>query len=128
MFLYFDRIYSILFFFFELILYIYKGTELPYPSMNLSSELVGVFFFIIIQMIRLHLASIGNKTEISMYLMYSIFLSIPVIIEYVFYLRFQVYCLAFDVSLGCIGLVFLGVEVIVSIIALITIRRNDTES
>ena len=63
-----------------------------------------------------------------MYLMYSIFLSIPVIVIYVYYLRYQVYSLAFDVSLASTGLVFLGIEVIVSVIALITIRKNDTEN
>ena len=128
MFLYFDRTYSVLFFLFELILYIYKGTELPFPPGCLAPEIIGIFFFLILQIIRLHLATIGNKTEISMYLMYSIFLSVPVIVIYVYYLRYQVYSLAFDVSLASIGLVFLGIEVIVSVIALITIRKNDTEN
>ena len=127
MFIYFDRIYTILVFVFEMIMFILKDTYLAYPSGTAAPEVVGMFFLLILQLVRLHLGSIGNKTEISMYLMYSIFLTIPVILAYVYYLWFQLYVLLFDLVLCIFGLVFIVIEIIVSIYAVVSIKKNEVD-
>lgn len=127
MFIYFDRIYTVLVFVFEMIMFILKDTYLVYPSGTIAPEIVGMFFLLILQLVRLHLGSIGNKTEISMYLMYSIFLVIPVGVAYLYYIRFQLYVLWFDFFLCIFGFVFLLLEVIVSIYAVVSIKKNEVE-
>ena len=127
MFIYFDRIYTVLVFVFEMIMFILKDTYLAYPSGTIAPEIVGMFFLLILQLVRLHLGSIGNKTEISMYLLYSIFLVIPVAIAYFYYIEFQLYVLWFDFFLCIFGFVFLLLEVIVSIYAVVSIKKNEVE-
>ena len=127
MFIYFDRIYTVLVFVFEMIMFILKDTYLVYPSGTIAPEIVGMFFLLILQLVRLHLGSIGNKTEISMYLLYSIFLVIPVGVAYLYYIRFQLYVLWFDFFLCIFGFVFLLLEVIVSIYAVVSIKKNEVE-
>ena len=109
----------------EMIMFILKDTFFAYPSATAAPEVVGMFFFLILQMVRLHLGSIGNKTEISMYLTYSIFLSIPVVLAYVYFLWFQVFVLWFDIFLCAFGLGFIVFEIIVAICALVSIRKNE---
>ena len=127
MFIYFDRIYAVIFFLFEIILFIFKNAYLPYPPGTLAPEIVGIVFYVIIQLVRLRIMSTGNKTEISMYLLYSIFLSLPVIGIYIYYLYFQVYCFAYDLALTALGLAFLLVELIVSISAMCTIKTHTKD-
>ena len=117
MFIYFDRIYTVLVFVFEMIMFILKDTYLAYPSGTIAPEIVGMFFLLILQLVRLHLGSIGNKTEISMYLLYSIFLVIPVGVAYFYYIEFQLYVLWFDFFL-CINLVELFFGMRLSFLAL----------
>ena len=127
MFIYFDRVYTVLVFVFEMIMFILKDTYLAYPSGTIAPEIVGMFFLLILQLVRLHLGSIGNKTEISMYLLYSIFLVIPVAIAYLYYIAFQLYVLWFDFFLCLFGFAFLLLEVIVSIYAVVSIKKNEVE-
>ena len=112
-------------FVFEMIMFILKDTYLAYPSGTVAPEVVGMCFLLILQMVRLHLGSIGNKTEISMYLMYSIFLTLPVALAYGYFLYCQLYVLWFDIFLCAFGLLFLLLEIIVSIYAVVSIKKNE---
>ena len=78
----------------------------------------------IIQFIRLKLLSTGNKTEIRKYIFYSFILSFPVIGLYIFYFYFQSFSLYFDFVICIIGFVFLGFEIIASVLAFIQIGKN----
>lgn len=141
MFIYFDQLYSVIFFFAEIILFLFKGNYLPYPPGQLGPEIVGIFFYLAVQLTRLRIgklirnnciiiiiASTGNKTEMPMYLVYSIFLSAPVFFAYAFYLQFQTYSLAFDLSLTVIGMFFLGCEIIVSVFsAFSSLGKNNLQ-
>ena len=122
-FIYFERIYIIIFFFFEIVLYIFKANVLVYPPGYLGSEIVGLFFLLILQYIKLINANTANKIELRAYHVYTILYSIPVIIGYGFYLRFQIYVLIFDFTLCIIGLAFAIMELIFSIIPVFTIQR-----
>ena len=53
MMIYFERIYNLIFFFFEIILYIFKANVLVYPPGNLGTEIVGLFFLAILQYVKL---------------------------------------------------------------------------
>lgn len=71
------------------------------------------------------LGSIGNKTELTIYLVYSLILSIPIVVGYVYFLQLQTYSLIFDLILNIIGLIFIALEVIFMIYAAINIKANE---
>ena len=107
-----------IFFFFEIILYIFKANVLVYHPKVLASEIIGIFFILILEYVKLRNANTANKTEWMPYHIYTIFYSIPVIGGYVFYLYFQLYCLFFDLILSAIGILFALAELIFSIYAI----------
>jgi len=108
-----------------LILYIFKGYILPFPPRSIGPEITGIFFYMIIQYIRLKIGSNGNKTETAVYLFYCTILGIPVIVSYVFYIQLQTYVLVFDVVLNATGIIFIIVETLLSIRAIINIKSHD---
>ena len=119
---YFERIYTVVFFFFEIILYIFKSMFLVYPPGNIATEIVGLFFMVLLQYVKLNNANTANKTELKAYHFYTLLYLIPVAGCYVFYFYFQVYCLTFDVILSCIGFFFTGLELIFSFVEICTIK------
>ncbi len=123
-FIYFERIYAVIFFFFEIIMYIFKANVLVYPPGILGAEIVGIFFILILQYVKLGNANTANKTEIRPYHVYTILFSIPVLLGYVFYLYFQTYVLTFDLILCAFGIFFAGLELIMSFITLITLIKD----
>ena len=122
MLIYFERIYAVVFFFFEIILYIFKSMFLVYPPGNIATEIVGLFFMVLLQYVKLNNANTANKTELKAYHFYTLLYLIPVAGCYVFYFYFQVYCLTFDVILSCIGFFFTGLELIFSFVEICTIK------
>ena len=120
--IYYERIYNVIFFFFEIILYIFKANILVYPPGTLGTEIVGVFFLYILQYVKLRNANTANKTELRNYHIYTILFSIPSIMGYFFYFRHQIYCLVFDIALSFLGLLFSGFNLIFSIVAIIKLK------
>ena len=118
MIIYFERIYVVIFFLFEIILYIFKANVLVYPPGDLGAEIAGLFFLLILQYVKLGNANTANKTELRNYHIYTILYSFPVILGYLFYFYYQVYCLVFDVVLSIIGMVFSFFELLFSIFAI----------
>ena len=117
--------FFVLYFFFEIIEYIFKATSLPYLTRYLATEILGLFFYLIIQFIRLNLLSTGNKTEIRKYIFYSFILSLPVIVLYLFYFYFQQFSLIFDCVICIMGFAFTAFEWIASFYAFIKIGQNS---
>ena len=120
-FIYFERIYVVIFFLFEIILYIFKANVLVYPPNNLGTEIVGLFFLLILQYVKLQNANTANKTELRNYHIYTILFSIPVLLGYVYYIYFQLYVLVFDFSLCVFGIAFAFLELVFSLIAMFNI-------
>ena len=96
---------------------------LVYPPGNLATEIVGLFFMLLLQYVKINNANTANKTELKAYHIYTILYIIPVIGCYFFYAYCQVYCLTFDVILSIIGGIFNLLEIIFSLIEIFTIKR-----
>jgi Predicted membrane protein len=93
---YVEKVYSVVYFFLEMMLYIFRGYFLTYPTSALGIELASLFFFGVIQFLRVFIGNyytgmIGNKTERSDILISSFILMIPSIFGGVFFIRLQVY-------------------------------------
>ena len=95
---------------------------LVYPPGYIASEIVGLFFMILLQYVKLNNANTANKTELKAYHFYTILYLIPVAGCYVFYFYFQIYCLTFDVILSCFGFVFTALEMLFSLVEIFTIK------
>ena len=95
---------------------------LVYPPGYIAAEIVGLFFMLLLQYVKLNNANTANKTELKAYHFYTLLYLIPVAGCYVFYFYFQVYCLTFDVILSCFGFVFTALEMLFSLVEIFTIK------
>ncbi|KAG5187688.1 hypothetical protein JKP88DRAFT_178689 [Tribonema minus] len=73
-----------------------------------------VFVYAVLQATRVFMASKGNKTETLEPLAASALLAAPVALLYAYALALQTYVLQLDVVLAAIGLVFVGLETLLS--------------
>jgi len=127
-FLFLNIYYAIIFCVAELLLYIYKGTLLPYPDMGatLGIEIFIIFLLAFFEGVRLFLGYKGNLAERTLSLVLSLVLGIPVLFINLFILLWQTYVLRIEAILVGIALVLLGLEIIFSIAAIFTFKRHQT--
>lgn len=127
-FLFLNIWYAMVFCVAELLLYVYKGTILPYPdiSTTLTIEIIIIFLLAFIEGVRIFLGYKGNLAEHTKALVFSLVLGIPVLFIELFILLWQTYVLRIEVILVGIGLAFLGLEFILSIAAILTFQRSQT--
>nr|XP_006813800.1 PREDICTED: transmembrane protein 216-like [Saccoglossus kowalevskii] len=120
--------YYVAFWVCEALIFIYKGQLFPYPQSNIEGEVCLLFLIIGVESIRQVLGKKGNLTERTISLLLSVVLSLPMIFAHVYLLIWQTYVLRAEIILNSIQLVFLGLELVFSIIAIITFARADTYS
>lgn len=120
---YFHTVYAPAFFVLQLLLFIYKGVMLPYPTSAIGLEVAFVFAYGILQAFRLWMTSMGNKTESISLLVWGLCLSAPVVVFHAYMIRLQVYVLRLDQIINGIGLVFIGAEVILCLVAVVIFLR-----
>ncbi|XP_031563464.1 transmembrane protein 216-like [Actinia tenebrosa] len=128
MFFYLNTWYSVVFCVAELLLFVYKGTILPYPSMagTLTVEILLVLLLAFIESVRLFFGYKGNLSERSMALIVSMILAIPTLFIELFILLWQTYVLRLEVILVAIQLVLLALEVILSIATMFTFQKYSS--
>ena len=107
-------------------LYAWKGSTLPYPDElrpMLGLEVAIVFLLAIIEYARIFLGTKGNKTEQPGPLLMSLGLGVPSMIAYVYFLRLQIYVTRADLVLSAIAIAFVGLEVLLSLLTIITFAK-----
>jgi transmembrane protein 216 len=85
-----------------------------------------LFLMAFIENTRIFLASRGNKTEQIPPLVWSMSLSIPMIVGYVYFLTMQTYVLRIDVITNTIALCFVSLELLFSIFTSLSFYRGFT--
>ena len=95
---------------------------LVYPPGNIGTEIVGLFFMLILQYVKLNNANTANKTELRAYHIYTLLYSIPAAGFYIFYFYFQVYTLTFDIILCVIGMTFIFFQIIFTLYPTFTLK------
>ena len=112
-------------------LFIWKGTELPYPG-NLGGilalEVCLVLVLGVLEYCRIFLASRGNKTEQSGPLIFSCVLSIATVYGFFYYMYQQVYVARLDIILSVIALSFIGLELILSVLVIFSLVKAPPPS
>ncbi|XP_064423447.1 transmembrane protein 216 [Latimeria chalumnae] len=110
----------------EILIFVYKGQLLPYPTANLTLDLVMLFLYLGIEVIRIFFGSKGNLSQRKVTLSISLGLTIPAAMMAVYYLLLQTYVLRVEVILNAILLVFYALEFILDIVALTAFARANT--
>lgn len=116
--IYFDKVYSVLFFIMEGCIFFYKGFGLYYPNSTIEQDIIILIAFAICELIRLEMGSIGNKTESSSHIGWFLAIIIPAIAGYIYFLFLQTYVLMIEAIINAIGLTFLFFELFSGFFAL----------
>ena len=107
-------------------LFAWKGSTLPYPDElrpMLGLEVAIVYLLAIIEWARLFLGTKGNKTEQAGPLVMSFVLALPALVANVYFLRLQIYVTRADLVLNGISIAFLGLEMLLSLLTIITFAK-----
>nr|XP_033784586.1 transmembrane protein 216 isoform X2 [Geotrypetes seraphini] len=118
--------YYATYFLLEILIFVYKGLILPYPTANLTLDIVMLFLYLGIEVIRIFYGSKGNLLQRKMPLAISLGLMIPAAVMAVYYLLLQTYVLRLEAIVNIILLVFYALELLLSIVALISFSRVET--
>ncbi|XP_066893468.1 transmembrane protein 216 isoform X2 [Kogia breviceps] len=96
----------------ELFVFLYKGLLLPYPTANLVLDVVMLFLYLGIEVIRLFFGTKGNLCQRKMPLGISMALTFPSAMMASYYLLLQTYVLRLEAILNGILLFFCGSELL----------------
>lgn len=121
---YFNGWYDLLYMLVMLALYVWKAYALPYPgalSGLLTLEVCLVVLLAALEYSRLKLASRGNKTERAGPLIFSMLLAFPSGVLFAFFMLQQIYVLRVDLIMSTIGLVFIAIELLFSLLLFATL-------
>jgi len=105
------------------LLFAWKGTNLPYPDElrdMLGLEVAIIFLLAIIEYARIFLGTKGNKTEQAGPLVMSLVLCLPALTGFAYFLRLQIYVTRADLVLNGISMAFVGLELLLSLLTIIT--------
>jgi transmembrane protein 216 len=123
---YFNFHYAPFFFILNICLFVYKAVRYYYPGRFLGWELTTIFLYIFIEEVRLMMLSKGNKTSTLRPLLISLLLAVPIIILHAYYLAAQTYVLRVDIVINAIAFVFLGIELLFSILVILNVFTSST--
>ena len=87
-------------------------------------EVFQVFLYAIKEAIRIFQASNGNKTEQTGPLLIAMFLAVGTIIINVVLLQLQTYVLRIDFVINLVSIVFVSLEMLLSILAVLTFGKE----
>mmetsp|Transcript_22770 Transcript_22770/g.31215 ORF Transcript_22770/g.31215 Transcript_22770/m.31215 type:complete len:145 (+) Transcript_22770:26-460(+) len=123
--IFFNFHYTAFFFLLNLCLLTYKAVNFYYPSSFLGLDMTTIFCYLIMDIVRLILASKGNKTSMVPPLTLSLVLAVGVIVLHAYYISLMTYILRVDLVINGIGLALTGLEFILSIIVIVNISAAE---
>ena len=122
----FHRIYAILYFVIEELLYVYKCHFFDFPQNAAGVEITTLIFYLIIQIGRIYFGSLGNRAEASVFVLLSFAYSFGIAYNYFHFIFMQTYTLRIEIITNSIGLVIWFFETIFGLLALIGISGKES--
>ncbi|XP_039767327.1 transmembrane protein 216 isoform X1 [Ornithorhynchus anatinus] len=116
--------YSATYFLLELFVFLYKGLLLPYPVANLILDVMMLFLYLGIEVIRIFFGSKGNLCQRMVPLGISLALTFPAAMMASYYLLLQTYVLRLEAVMNAILLLFYGSEMLLQVLTLVTFYRT----
>ncbi|KAM9832982.1 transmembrane protein 216 [Syngnathus typhle] len=122
--LYLNCWYFAAFFLADVLMFIYKGLLLPYPTSNLILDVVLLVLFLGLEILRIFYGWKGNLCEHAVTTAVSLFLLLPCITLSVYFLLLQTFVLRLEFLLGLVLLCFYGLQFLLSVLALSSFARS----
>ncbi|XP_072375102.1 transmembrane protein 216-like [Scyliorhinus torazame] len=107
----------------EILLFVYKSLLLPYTPANLTLDLVMLFLYLGVEVIRIFFGSKGNLSQRKVPFTISLVLLGPSTIMAIYYMLLQTYVLRLEVTINAILLVFYVFELLLYSVGLISFSR-----
>ncbi|MFT7810155.1 transmembrane protein 216-like isoform X2 [Arapaima gigas] len=111
------------FFIAELLMFVYKGVLLPYPPANLILDIVLLFLFLGLEILRIFYGWKGNLCEQTLALVLSVGVLVPCTVLSVYFLLLQTFVLRLEVIINAVLLCFYGPELLLGLTTLGTFSR-----
>ena len=122
----FNRIYSILYFVMEILIFVYKVNTFTYPNSYTSGlEISSLVFYLIVQLGRLYFGELGNREEYSFFIILSLIFSIGAIYTYVHFLVLQTFVVRIELVINGIGMFLWLIELLSSILAVLSVSKQE---
>ena len=125
-FLEFHRIYAVLYFIIEELLFVYKCHFFDFPEHAAGIEISGLIFYLFIQLRRIYFGSLGNRAEASLFVILSIVYSVGAVYTYVHFFCLQTYVLRLELITNGIGMALWLFELIFGLLAFIGISGKES--
>ncbi|XP_049608162.1 transmembrane protein 216 [Syngnathus scovelli] len=122
--LYLNCWYFAAFFLADVLMFIYKGLLLPYPTSNLILDVVLLVLFLGLEILRIFYGWKGNLCEHAVTTAVSLFLLLPCITLSIYFLLLQTFVLRLEFLLGLVLLCFYGLQFLLSVLALSSFARS----
>ena len=120
----FHRIYSILYFIIEELLFVYKCHFFDFPEHAAGIDIFCLILYLFIQLGRIYFGSLGNRAEAHVFILWSLILSIIILWTYAHFCFWQAYVLRIELITNGIGFAFWLFELVFSLIAFIGISTK----
>ncbi|XP_026040482.1 transmembrane protein 216 isoform X1 [Astatotilapia calliptera] len=120
---YLNSWYFAAFYLAEVLMFIYKGVLLPYPSDNLVLDVVLLLLFLALEILRIFYGWKGNLCERSLASCVSLFVLLPCTALAVYYLLLQTFILRLEFLLNAVLLCFYGLEFLLGLISISAFSR-----
>ncbi|KAM9221882.1 transmembrane protein 216 [Dugong dugon] len=115
--------YYATYFLLELLIFLYKGLLLPYPTANLVLDVVMLLLYLGIEVIRLFFGTKGNLCQRKVPLGISMALTFPSAMMASYYLLLQTYVLRLEAIMNGILLFFCGSELLLEVLTMAALSR-----
>ncbi|XP_070692718.1 transmembrane protein 216 [Pempheris klunzingeri] len=122
--LYLNCWYFAAFYLAEILMFIYKGILLPYPSDNLVLDVVLLVLFLGLETLRIFYSWKGNLCERSLASSASLFILLPCAALAVYYLLLQTFVLRLEFLLCAVLLCFYGLEFLLGLLSISAFSRS----
>eukprot|EP00064_Thunnus_orientalis_P020436 superscaffoldBa00005615_g20571 len=122
--LYLNCWYFATFYLAEILMFIYKGVLLPYPSDNLVLDVVLLVLFLGLETLRIFYGWKGNLCERSLASAVSLFILLPCAALAVYYLLLQTFVLRLEFLLSAVLLCFYGLEFLLGLVSISAFSRS----
>ncbi|XP_028271741.1 transmembrane protein 216 [Parambassis ranga] len=107
----------------EVLIFIYKGVLLPYPTDNLVLDVVLLLLFLALEILRIFYGWKGNLCERSLSSCLSLFILLPCAALAVYYLLLQTFVLRLEFLLSAVLLCFYGLEFLLGLLSISSFSR-----
>ena len=120
----FHRIYTIVYFIIEELLFVYKCHFFDFPEHAAGIDIFCLILYLFIQLGRIYFGSLGNRAEAHVFILWSLILSFIILWTYAHFCFWQAYVLRIELITNGIGFAFWLFELVFSLIAFIGISTK----